>query len=111
MRQHPAGSLAFVELVRRYSNRSDLQERLAGACQRAAGRDDSQQEPDDSAVNGRASGVWRVQDRLSDEDVAEIIGQFRAGTAKHALAVQFGISLSSVKTLLRQRGIRRANDG
>ncbi len=53
--------------------------------------------------------MWRVRDRLSEEDIVKIIGQFRAGTPKHMLADQFGVSLSSVKTLLREREVRRTS--
>jgi hypothetical protein len=96
-----------VELTRRYSNHADLHERLAQAAQRALSTNQDQEVPDACIVRGRATGVWRVHDRLSERDVIEIIEQFRAGKPKHSLADQFGISLSSVKLLLRQRGVRR----
>jgi DNA invertase Pin-like site-specific DNA recombinase len=48
-----------------------------------------------------------MRDRLSDEDVSKIIELFQAGAAKQMLAAEFGISLSSVKRLLRERGMRR----
>jgi hypothetical protein len=98
-----------VELVRRYSNHSDLQERLERAALRVARRADQSREAEDESVSGREPSVWRVQDRLNEEDVEEIIERFRAGTAKWVLADQFGISLSSVKLLLRQRGVGRYN--
>jgi transposase len=48
-----------------------------------------------------------VSDRLSDELVEAIIERFLAGEAKHALATRYGVSLSSIKRLLRQKGVRR----
>lgn len=98
-----------MELVRRYSNCSDLQERLQQARLRAGERVSKQQEPDDGSVRGRAAVVWRVRDRLSDDDIAEIIERFQAGTAKRVLAAQYELSVSSVKSLLRQRGVRRTS--
>jgi hypothetical protein len=59
---------AKVELVRLYSNRPDLQERLWKARQRAASADEGQAEPDEGSVRGRAGGTWRARDRLTDED-------------------------------------------
>jgi hypothetical protein len=58
-------------------------------------------------VSGQAGRVWRVRDRLRTEEIDKIIQEFRAGKPKHVLADQFGISLSSVKSLLRQRGVKR----
>jgi len=95
-----------VELVRRYSNRSDLQERLAEAHLKAVGQGERQNEPDESSVMGWTSSVWRVRDRLSDEDVSVVIARFKAGTPKHELATEFGLSSSSIKALLRRHGVR-----
>jgi hypothetical protein len=100
-----------VELVRRYSNHADLQERLERAARRALSGTQDGELPDDSTACGRATavGVWRVHDRLSEEEVSTIIDQSRAGTPKQALADRFGVSLSSVKLLLRQRGVKRTS--
>lgn len=98
-----------MELVRRYSNRADLQERLAEARFRASQR--GRQEPDSHAiiVSGRVPGVWRVRDRLSDEDVLALIAEFLAGTSKRMLAERYAVSFSTVKNILRKHGVRRAN--
>lgn len=98
-----------VELVRRYSNRPDLQERLAEAKLRASAR--AGQEPDSHAVTvgGRAPGVWRVQDRLTDDDVQRLIHEFLAGTSKRVLAERYAVSFSTVKNILRKHGVRRPN--
>jgi hypothetical protein len=55
--------------------------------------------------------AWRVQDKLSDDDVQALLNDFSAGTAKHVLATRYSISLSSVKRLLRQHGVRRRQRG
>ena len=93
----------LVELVRRYSNRADLQERLGQALQRAFVRTMPLHTLPGGSVRGREPSVWRLRDRLSDGDVRLITERFRAGTAKHVLADEFGVSLSSIKSLLRQQ--------
>ncbi len=45
---------------------------------------------------------WQVSDRLSAEDVGTLLQAFRAGTPKWQLAEMYGISLTSVKRLVRQ---------
>lgn len=90
----------LVELVRRYSNRLDLRERLDQTNRRAQQQD----EPAEStSVSGRRSRVRRVRDRLSVEDIETMVQGFRAGTTQKVLAEQYGLSVSSVKTILRQR--------
>src|SRR5260370_17112812 len=49
----------------------------------------------------------RICDRLSDQDIAQLIASFKAGTPKRILAEQFGSGIKSVKKLLRERGVRR----
>jgi len=52
---------------------------------------------------------WRVSERLSVNDVAELIAAFKAGTAKWKLAKRYGINEKSVKKLLRERGVKRGS--
>lgn len=96
-----------MELVRRYSNRADLHERLAAA--RFMTRQRGRQELDDHAasVSGRTSGVWRVRDRLTDDDVQTLITEFLTGTSKRELASRYAVSVSTVKNILRKHGVRR----
>jgi hypothetical protein len=80
----------------------------------------------DVALSGMAAttGEWAarrgarqvgVRARLGDAGVAELVNSFMAGTTREDLAAQSGISLSSVKRLLRLHGARRfqasATDG
>jgi hypothetical protein len=51
--------------------------------------------------------LWRVRDRLSAQDIADIIRAFKSGTAKHILAKRYGINERSLKKLLREEGVRR----
>jgi hypothetical protein len=43
----------------------------------------------------------RVRDQLGADGIAELRRDFEAGVTREALAAQYGISLSSVKRLLR----------
>ena len=96
-----------MELVRRYCNRADLQERLSEARSRASQR--GRQEPDsqEDSVSGRVPGSWQVRDRLTAGDVESLIAEFQAGTSKRMLAEQYAVSVSTVKRILRKHGVRR----
>jgi hypothetical protein len=50
-----------VELVRRYSNHPDLQERLAEVCRKAHERSDHDDEDPDVGVRAQTARVWRVR--------------------------------------------------
>ena len=50
---------------------------------------------------------WRVRDRLSDREVADLVAAFKAGTPKWQLAERYSINLKSVKQLLREHGVRK----
>jgi hypothetical protein len=53
-------------------------------------------------VVSRACGSLRPSDRLSEADVSEIVERFRAGVPKRRLAASYGMSLSTMKRLLRK---------
>ena len=96
-----------MELVRRYSNRPDLGERLAEASRRTCQRDQHEADDNTVALRGRIPVAGRVRDRLTDGDVQALIGDFQAGTPKRVLADRYVVSLSTVKNILRQHGVRR----
>jgi hypothetical protein len=50
---------------------------------------------------------WNVTDRLSATDIEELVERRRSGVKLAHLAREYGISISSVQRLLRQRGVRR----
>ena len=95
-----------MELVTYYSNRPDLHSDLRRTCSAVFEPDNYLTAPDPPASPGGTD--WRLSDRLSSEDVETIIKEFLSGTPKHVLAARYGISLGSVKNLLRRRGIRRS---
>jgi uncharacterized protein (DUF433 family) len=49
----------------------------------------------------------RERERLSETEVAELVSQFVAGITRQALVERYGLSLSSVKRLLRRHGAYR----
>src|SRR2546429_10018962 len=82
----PLSSMSrLVELVRRYSTRSDLHERLTGAARRAAACDAAHQEPLRDSVSGQAGRVWRLHDRLPRHAVSLVIERYQAGETAQAL--------------------------
>lgn len=50
---------------------------------------------------------WRVRDRLSPQDIRDLVRAFKAGTPKHDLAERYDINLGSLKKLLREEGVTR----
>jgi DNA invertase Pin-like site-specific DNA recombinase len=89
----------LVEVMSRYSNRPDLLGPMLDVLRRI-GAGDRGDEP--GRVVLREGGSLRTSDRLSDADVSEIVERFRAGEPKHRLAVAYGMSLSTMKRLLRK---------
>jgi hypothetical protein len=39
---------------------------------------------------------WKICDRFSEDEIAQIVKAFKAGTPKHALAEQYGMNLRSL---------------
>jgi hypothetical protein len=76
--------------------------------ERAEGR-----EAGNAASITRANGdsfpsvVWRVRDRLTGDHVTALVSRFQAGERQRDLAVEYGVSRSTVKRLLAQHGARR----
>lgn len=59
---------------------------------------------------GTAESVTRSRrlcDRFSPEDLQAMIDLYRSGTTARQVAAMFGVSLRSVKRLLREHGVRR----
>jgi hypothetical protein len=48
---------------------------------------------------------WKIRDRFIEDEIAQIVMAFKAGTPKHALAEQYGMNLRSLKKLLRAAGM------
>jgi DNA-directed RNA polymerase specialized sigma24 family protein len=100
-------SRTVVDLLIAYSKRLDLVSALVSAVERLRAEDADEPETGRSVRSGQAPRVWRVSDRLSEPDLCSLVSGYRGGTTARELAQQFNISKSSVKRLLRDRGIRR----
>jgi len=95
-----------VELIVHYSNTPELLSDLRRTVDAVTSIMVEDDEPDLS-MTAPADRVWRVRDRLSAADIDQLVESFKDGTTIPALVTRYGISLSSVKTLLRQQGVRR----
>ena len=51
--------------------------------------------------------AWQVADRLTQEDIAVLVDAYLAGTTARELAAKYGIGMTTVKRMLRERGVRR----
>jgi hypothetical protein len=98
--------VSWVEVLRRYSNRFDLLERLHKVAVILA--DDR---PDDGAGAEITANDMvrsrRLRDRFSSDDLQVMIDLYRSGTTAKHVAEKFGVSLRSVKRLLHRNGVRR----
>jgi hypothetical protein len=93
----------MVEVLPHYSNRPDLLRPMLEVLRRIE-EGDKKDEP--GGVESRESCSSRPSDRLSDADMCEIVDRFRAGVPKHKLAAEHGMSLSTMKRILRR--VRRS---
>jgi predicted DNA binding protein len=92
-----------------YSKRSDLLSELVSAVERLQVKDSRTADTGRSVRSEQAPRVWRISDRLTEADIRSLVSSYRAGTTARELAEQFEISKSSVKQILRERGIRRTS--
>jgi hypothetical protein len=60
------------------------------------------------AARPSAKSPWSLRERLDERDIAELITAYRDGATAASLATTHGVSLKSVKRLLRTAGVRRA---
>lgn len=99
----------MVDLLMAYSKRLDLLSELVSAVERVRAGDGEEPERVRSVRSDQAPRVWRVSDRLDEVDLCTLTSCYRSGMTARELAERFAISKSSVKRLLRERGIRRAH--
>ena len=86
-----------MELVRLYSNPDvwDIVARAAKAVTHA------KLDHYSAASPLSAHRRWRLVDRLGEQIICELLTDSRAGTPQRELAERYGISVSSVKRILR----------
>lgn len=95
-----------MDLSSVYSKRSDLADALVRAVSQLHS---AQQQVGVARVSvqsiGRSDREWRVSDRLSEDQLRQLVDAFRTGTPKRKLAEDYGISESSVKRLIRKHRV------
>ncbi|HSW66075.1 MAG TPA: helix-turn-helix domain-containing protein [Bacillota bacterium] len=96
-----------MELLTTYSNNptflSDLRMTLAAVSQ----DDPEDDEPGLGGTERQTQRWWSMASRLSAAGIEEVIEHYQAGMTAQALADKFSVSLSSIKRILRARGVRR----
>lgn len=99
--------------VSHYSKRIDLCDELACAVDRLA----REQAREASGVVTRVSvcsqtppQTWRVADRLSPEEIDTLMESYRTGTPMQDLINRYGLSKSTIKRHLRERGVKRSKE-
>jgi DNA invertase Pin-like site-specific DNA recombinase len=53
------------------------------------------------------AGSWNMRDRFSAQDLQEVIDLYISGSTSSQVAQRFGISVSSIKRVLHDHGIRK----
>lgn len=68
-------------------------------------------DPAEVSVSVRSDRVpvqrWRVADRLGEDGIAALVERYRSGVTAREVPTEFGVSLTKVKALIRERGVRR----
>jgi hypothetical protein len=100
-----------VDLIGACSKRRDLADSLVSAVQQLRKAQARPSGPASSVRSAQSPRQWRVGDRLSEVDTAQLVAAFTAGTSKRKLAERYGISESSVKRLIRQHGASKPSRG
>ena len=95
--------------MRAYSKRPDLLFELVSALERLQAKDAQTADAARSVRSEQAPRIRRICDRLSEKDIRSLVSSYHVGTTAPELAKQFKISKSSVKQILRKRGIRRTS--
>jgi DNA-binding NarL/FixJ family response regulator len=57
----------------------------------------------------RAEARQRVMDRLGEVGLSRLVSEVRAGATNRELAERYAVSESTVKRILRKRGVRRTS--
>jgi hypothetical protein len=95
-----------VEIIGHYSNTPrllpDLRRTLEAVTTMVIDGDQT-----DITATAPADRRWRIKDRLTQSDLDQLVASFGQGTAIPELAERYGVSPTSIKTILRHRGTRR----
>jgi hypothetical protein len=103
-----------LELLRRYTNRSDLLFDLCQAVDRIQGTHLLTTEEDQTQELASACPEPRqrlLSTRFTYEDIASMVAKYDSGTSAKVLAKEYQIGLTSIKRLIKERGMRRKGQG
>lgn len=95
-----------VEVLRRYSNRSDLVKIMTDVLRRI----DENDQDDEPGVYSTGMGSGKttpIRERWGETDLQGMVDSFLTGATVPELVTKYGISKSSVKRVLRQHGAYR----
>lgn len=104
---------SFVDLLRAYLNRGDLLHDLRETARQLAEAVGSEETPGRSVktITREGGGKRKLSNRLTDDQVRELVAAFEAGTTRMELAKRYGIGRTSVAKLLRGWRERNAQSG
>jgi hypothetical protein len=108
-RNRPLTCANRVDLIGRYSNHLTLLRELERVCRDLGKAVADPVEVLVSVCSDRVPGrePRAVVDRLGESGVEVLVDRFVGGATARELAAEWGVSLSSVKRILRGRGVRR----
>lgn len=90
-----------MEIVAHYSNTADLLSDLRRTVDAVTTMVIEDDEPD-IAARAPVDRAWRVKDRLSPADLHKLVASFKEGMTIAELMGRYGISRTSIRTVLRQ---------
>ena len=104
--------MQMVDLLSAYSNHLELLEELVTLQRRLSVTANKPANERYSVCSeaGQPSRPWRVTDRLTAQELDGLIDCYRMGTTSRELAQRYSLSRTTVKRLMRVRGIRRRKD-
>lgn len=97
-----------MELLEQFSNRPDvLYDLEEGERQLLKAQDETTERVSVRSVKTprRVGPAPTAEERLGEQNVSTLLRQYRDGTPAEVLAERFGVSLSSVRRLLRRHGV------
>ncbi|MGH3938558.1 MAG: sigma factor-like helix-turn-helix DNA-binding protein [Pseudonocardiaceae bacterium] len=98
-----------MDLLRRYSNRPDLLGPLVSILRRVTDPAEDGHETV-TTIEGRTASPDYVREKLTEQQMTELIAAYRSGTTARELAERYGVHVSTVKKRLRRCGTRRTAD-
>lgn len=97
-----------MDLLHHYSNTPELLSDLRRTVEAVTSIMVEEDEPN-VTLTAPGGSDWRVRDRLKAAEIDQLVDAFKYGATIPELVTCYGICQSSVKKLLRERGVRRSS--